>query len=121
MALANVAKKLCVESDQTDSLEAFLARRLIPLDKNPGLRTLRVGEVIRRLIGKSVVHTLKEDIIRSVGNLLVCAGHESDCEAAIHAMSQMFNEKDSEAVLLINASNAFDAVNRKIKQSNYLE
>ena len=37
MALANVAKKLWVKSDQTDSLEAFLASRLIPLDKNPGL------------------------------------------------------------------------------------
>ena len=41
MALANVAKKLCVESDQTDSLEAFLASRLRPID---------VGEVIRRII-----------------------------------------------------------------------
>ena len=36
MALVNVAKKLCVESDQTDSLEAFLASRLIPFDENPG-------------------------------------------------------------------------------------
>ena len=57
---------------------------------------------------------MKEDIIRSVGNLQVCAGHESGCEAAIHAMSQIFNEEDSEAVLLIDASNAFNAVNRKL-------
>ena len=114
IALANVAKKTCVEPDQTNSLEAFLASRLIPLDKNPGLRPIGVGEVIRRIIGKSVIHTLKEDIIRSVGNLQVCAGHESGCEAAIHAMSQIFNEEDSEAVLLIDASNAFNAVNRKL-------
>ena len=66
IALANVAKKLCVESDQTDSVEVFLANRLIPFDKNPGLRPTGVGEVIRRIIGKAVVHTLKEDIIRSV-------------------------------------------------------
>ena len=80
MDLDNVAK-LYVESDQTDSLEVFLASRLIPLDKNPGLPTIRVGEVIRRIISKAVFDTLKEDIIRSVGNLQVCAGHESGCEA----------------------------------------
>ena len=113
IALANVAKKLCVEPDQTNSLEAFLASRLILLDKNPGLRPIGVGEVIRRIIGKSVIHTLKKDI-RSVGNLQLCAGHESGCEAAIHAISQIFNEEDSEAVPLIDASNAFNAVNRKL-------
>ena len=43
----------------------------------------------------------------------MCAGHESGCEAAIHAMNQIFNEEDSEAVPLIDASNAFNAVNRK--------
>ena len=94
MALANVAKKLCVESDQTNSLEVFLASRLKPLDKNPGLRSIGVGEVIRGIIGKAVVHTLKEDIIRSVGKLQACAGHELGYEAAIHAMSQIFNGED---------------------------
>ena len=59
---------VCVESDQTDSLEAFLASRLIPLDKNPGLQPIGVHEVNRRIICKVVVHTLKEDIIRSVAS-----------------------------------------------------
>ena len=54
MALAKVAKKLCVESDQTDCLEVFLASRLILLNKSPGLRPIGVGEVIRRIIGKAV-------------------------------------------------------------------
>ena len=108
MVLANVARKFCEESDQTESLEAFLASRLIPLNKNPGIQPIGVREVIRRIIGKAVVHTLKVDIISSVGNLQVCAGQESSCEAAIHAMSQ----EESETVLLIDASNAFNAVNR---------
>ena len=51
------------------------------LDKNPGLRPVGVGKVISRIIGKVVVHTLKENIIKSVGNLQVCAGHESGYEA----------------------------------------
>ena len=69
--------------------------RLIHLDRNSGLQLIGVGKVIRGIIGKAVVHTLKEDIIRSAGNLQVCAGHESGCEVAIHSMSQIFNEVDS--------------------------
>ena len=34
---AEVIKKLCTVENQSTSLEAFLANRLIPLDKNPGL------------------------------------------------------------------------------------
>ena len=117
MALANIAKKLCVESDNIDSLEALLASTLVPLDKNPGFGPIGVGEVIRRIIRKVVLHVLKEDITRSVGNLQVCTSHESGCEATIHAMSQIFMEEDSEAVLLIDASHAFSAV---LFLNNYL-
>ena len=85
MALANVAKKLCVESGLTDSLEA--PADSYPWKKNSGLQPIGVSEVIRRIIEKTVAHTLKEDIIRSVGNLQMCAGHESGCKTTIYAMS----------------------------------
>ena len=35
------------------SLEAYLACRLVLLDKSPGLRPIGIGEVIRRILGKS--------------------------------------------------------------------
>ena len=41
-------------------------------------------------------------------------GHEGGCEAAIHAMHQIFQEQQTEAVLLIDASNAFNSVNREV-------
>ena len=34
------------------SIEAFLGCRLIPLDKNPGLRPIGVGEELRRIVGR---------------------------------------------------------------------
>ena len=113
-AFAAVIRKLCTISDQTHTLEAFLACRLIPLDKKPGLRPIGVGEILRRIAGKAVVSIIREDILLSVGSLQVCAGHEAGCEAAVHAMRNMFDEQETEAVLLIDAANAFNSVNRNV-------
>jgi len=113
-AIAEAVKKLSAKKETSNSLEAFLASRLIPLDKNPGLRPIGVGEVLRRIIGKALVQVIREDIVTSVGSLQVCAGQEAGCEAAVHAMHDIFNEEESEAVLLIDATNAFNALNRKV-------
>ena len=43
-------------------LDAYVACRLIALDKDPGIRPIGTGEVLRRIIGKIVVWQLKEDI-----------------------------------------------------------
>ena len=81
--LAKVTKKHCTEELST-SLERFLACRLIPLNKNPGLRPIGVGDVLRRIIEKVIASVVRNDIISSVGSLQVCAGHEACCEAAFH-------------------------------------
>ena len=54
----------------------------------------------------------KQDIIEASGPLQVCAGLKSGAEAAIHAMHGIFNADDADAVLLIDASNAFNSLNR---------
>ncbi|XP_066911371.1 uncharacterized protein [Clytia hemisphaerica] len=114
-ALADMCKKLCITDHDPNSLEAFLACRLIPLDKNPGLRPIGIGEVLRRIIGKTITATTKDEIMSSVGSLQVCAGHEAGCEALVHAMKQIFDHEEStEAVLLVDATNAFNSVNRKL-------
>ena len=83
---AEVIKKLCTVENQSTSSEAFLTNRLIPLDKNPGLRPIGVGEVLRRIAGKVIVSHLKEYVIQSVGSLQVCAGQDAGCKSLIHAM-----------------------------------
>ena len=56
------------------------------------------------------MHCHKEDVTWAVGSLQVCAGQESGCEAAIHAMREMFDSEDVEAVLLADASNVFNTL-----------
>ena len=72
--IANVIKKLCISNIEDDSLEAFVACRLVPLDKQPGLRPIGVGEVLRRICGKVVMSVVKEDIIQSSCKAQMCSG-----------------------------------------------
>ena len=99
-------KKLCIEEsstnvDGTTSIQSFVACRLISLNKNPGLRPIGVGEVLRRIAGKAVMRIVKSDVMKTAGLLQVCAGQESGAEAAIHAMHDIFNDEETEAILLM--------------------
>ena len=75
----------------------------------PRQRPIGVGEVLRRIAGKVIVSHLKEDVIQSVGSLQVCAGQDAGCESLIHAMRTIYEDQSAEAVLLVDASNAFNS------------
>ena len=110
-AVAALARKLATQDCQ--NIEALTACRLVALDKNPGCRPVGIGEVLRRIIGKAVIDVTKNDIREAVGNLQVCAGQQAGCEAAIHSVREIFDEPGCEAVMLVDASNAFNTLNRK--------
>ena len=99
-------------------MEAFIACRLTSLNKNLRLRPIGVGKVLRRIAGKVVMKILKKDVIHAAGSVQVCAGQEAGAEASIHAMYDIYNDKHSEAVLLVDAENAFNSINRKIMVHN---
>ena len=112
-AIASMTKRLCTEYVDPRGLEAILANRLIPLDKGEGaVRPIGVGEVLRRIMGKCVTKVTKPDVIDASGSLQVCTGHKSGSEAAIHAMRELFEHDNSDTVLLIDASNTFNSLNR---------
>ena len=112
-AVAMLVKRLFTELVDPATMEPVLTNRLIPLDKgNDELWPIGVGEVIRRAIAKCVTRVTKRDIIDASGTLQVCAGLKSGAEAAIHAMHGIFDDDDTDAVLLIDASSAFNSLNR---------
>jgi hypothetical protein len=56
---------------------------------------------------------LENEIQEATGPLQTCAGHLSGCEAAVHAMHQVFEDKDADGVILVDATNAFNCLNRQ--------
>ena len=58
-AIADMTKRLC-RDNTVKHLEAFLACRIIPLDKQPGVRPIGIHEILRRVIGKIVMKLLKK-------------------------------------------------------------
>ena len=116
-SIARLARQFCTEHIPPDAIKFLVSGRLIALDKNPGettiqIRPIGVGEVLRRIVGKSVMMVLKGDITQAAGPLQACAGHKGGVEAAVHAMKKLFSDSETEAVLLVDASNAFNSMNR---------
>ena len=105
--LALAIRKLATEMIETKekdgqvtfNLEGFLACRLLPLDKDPGLRPIGVGEVLRRVMGKVFMRTVRNEVQAVDGSLQVCVGQPGGCEAALHAMKECYDEEDSSSIL----------------------
>ena len=101
VTLATLARRLATEA------------RLIPLDKNLGVRPIDIGEVTRRIVGKCISWGLRKDIQQAAGPLQTATDLQGDAEAAIHSMKLIFEQESTDGVIPLNASNAFNSLNRK--------
>ena len=64
------------------------------------------------------MNVAKKDVVEASGSLQLCAGQNSGSEAAIHAMHAIFEADETDGVLLIDASNTFNALNRQAALHN---
>ena len=62
--------------------------RLVALDKQPGVRPLGIGEVLRRAITKCALVVCGEDVKAACGSKNLCAGLEDGIEGVIHVVSR---------------------------------
>ena len=83
------------------------------LDKKPGLRPIGVGEMFHRIAGKVAMSVVKDDVTKALGNLQLRGGQVAECEAAVHSMHDIFGTNKTEAVLLADAENAFNSINKQ--------
>ena len=109
--IAILARKLATETLDLLALEAYVSCRLIPLDKNLSVGPIVVGEVLCRIVDKCIGWMLKEDIQLTAGPLQTATGLQSGVEAAIHSKQCMFEDDWTDAVILVDARNAFSSLN----------
>lgn len=74
------------------------------------------GEVVQRIISKAILSlsVVKFDILEAAGSFQLCAEQDASNEAAVHAMREVFGDSSTEAVLLVDASNAFNYLNHQV-------
>ena len=107
------AKRICTNLIDPTCIAPLLACRLIALDKNPGVRPIGIGEIPRRVIAKAILYIVRQDIQEAAGSLRLCAGQISGIEAAVHAAHSLFKKDQVDVLLLVDASNAFNSLNRQ--------
>ena len=117
-SLSLVAKRMSTTYVNPEGLSALLSCRLIALDKNPGVRPIGICEVVRRIIAKAVLSVVRADIIDAAGSLQLSAGQIAGVEAAVHAIRGSFDEQETEGLLLVDAENAFNLLNRQTALCN---
>ena len=87
----------------------------------PGsIRPIGIGEVVRRIIGKAILTVTGQFVQEVTGALQVCAGQRAGNEAAVHSMRRIFEDTNTEAVLLVDATNTFNSLNRQVALRNVL-
>ena len=56
---------------------------------------------------------VKSDVLKAAGCLQLCSGHEAGAEAAVHALRAVFEDEATDGILFVDATNAFNNLNRK--------
>ena len=119
-AIACVTHKICSSYVDPVGISALVACRLIALDKDPGVRPIGIGEVVRRVMSKAILGVLKSEILEVAGSRQMCAGQDSPCESIVHSLRSLFDSGSVDGLLIVVASNAFNALNRSLALRNIL-
>ena len=114
--VARLAVRIATEEIDNEALMPYNACRLIPLEKNPGVRPIGVGEVLRRIIGRTILRCVENDLKLLDKNL--CLGQKCGIEHAIHSLRKQFETPEIQGILFIDAENTFNSLNRDLALRN---
>eukprot|EP00957_Ditylum_brightwellii_P143663 10945284-Ditylum_brightwellii.AAC.1 len=71
------------------AIQAYVAGRLIELDKCPDVRSVGIGEALQRLAGKAILFVCGVEATAACGADQLCLGLHAGIEGGIHAMNNM--------------------------------
>ena len=106
--VAALARKLNTDKIASSCMQAFVAGRLIPLDKLPDVGPIGIGKVLRRIVSSATMTVLKTELVAATAPLQTCAELTGGIEASIHAMRRILEVEKTEAIWLEDAANALD-------------
>jgi hypothetical protein len=84
--IAEWASWLANDSPPWAAYQAVMASRLIAMDKRPGVRPVDMGELLRRLLAKVILHAVGPEATTACDNRNLCAGLKAGIEGAVHAL-----------------------------------
>ena len=84
--VAKFAKRLATSIIPPDDLIAYNGCRLVALDKCPGVRSIGIGEVMRRITGRLIVDFIRQDLSSLDENMQLCLGQKCGIEHAIYLL-----------------------------------
>ena len=94
----------------------MMIRRLVGFDKIPGVRPLRIGDIIRRLVAKCGLAVAGQEAMRACGTDTICTRLEAWIEGGIHFIHQLQNknlqDQDPWGMFLIDAHNTCNKSNK---------
>ena len=70
--------------------------RLVGLDKCPGVRPIGIGDILRRLLCKTLLIVVGNEATRACGTDQLCSGLEAGIEGGIHHMRSMWDEHEGD-------------------------
>ena len=73
---------------------------------------------MRRIIWRTIIKCLKNNFMSLGSNYLLCLGQKCGIEYAIHTLRDQNSKFSADAVLLIEAENAFNSLSRKLTLKN---
>ena len=113
-AVASLTRKLANNIIPWEDIRALKAKKLIALDKCPGVRPIGVGDFLDRLCCKVMIEVVGDDVQHVCLADQICSGLKSGIEASIHSFTDIFNSKAHTGwgLLLNDAVNGFNLVNR---------
>ena len=114
-SISLLARRPCTTFVDPKIVSSLTACRLIALDKNPGVCPIGIGETVWHIIAKAVLTVIGES---AAGSLQLCSGRTAGGEAVVHAIRKAYQQDDTEGVLLIDASNAFNSLNSSVALHN---
>ena len=117
--LATLSYTIATKVVPHENLTAYNSCRMISLDKNPGVRPIGIGEVLRRIIGKTITQCIKSELKNLEKKFQVCLGQKCGIEYAIHSLRDKFQKPQTDVILLIDAENAFNLLKRELVLKMY--